>query len=202
MFAEREGIVRAQHHPLRAHGLDEKLERAFIENRGINIESFQILTRRQFTNAVRHRMMFPGIFEPPQQKCKTSAAMREADTQIRGQLVERSAQDHRDDAELRFGRHADGPRHHVVRHALRRQHIPRMHEHRCALIGTVVEKCHDAGIVKILLANVIADLHAEMAGPHASAKFLTCRVRILQRYLAERLQSSFAMRAQLQRAHR
>ena len=35
-----------------------------------------------------------------------------------GRLVERSAQNHRDDSELGFGRHAHGPRHHVVRHTL------------------------------------------------------------------------------------
>ena len=44
-----------------------------------------------------------------------------------------------------------------------------MHEHGRALIGTVMEESHDAGIVEIFLSNMIADLHAEMAGAHASS---------------------------------
>ena len=115
------------------------------------------------------------------------------------QLVEGSAQNHRDNAELRFRGHADGPGHHVFRHALRRQHVPRMHQHGRAFIRAMMQKRHDAGIVEIFLANMVADLHAEMARPHASRKFLACGIDILQRNLAQRLQPAFALRAKLQR---
>ena len=111
--------------------------------------------------------------------------MRKADTQLRRQLVEHSAQNHRDNAKLRFRRHTHSPRHHVLRHALRRQHVPGMNQHRRALIRAVMQKGHNARIIKIVLSNVITDLHAEMAGANASAQFFTRRVDILQRNLAQ-----------------
>ena len=61
--------------------------------------------------------------------------------------------------ELRFRRHANGPRHHVLRHSILPQHVPGMHQHGRAFIGAVLQKSHDAGIVEILVANMIADLH-------------------------------------------
>ncbi len=46
---------------------------------------------------------------------------------------------------------------------------------------------------------MIADLHAEMAGAHATSEFSTGGINILQRHLAQRAQSAFAASAQLQR---
>ena len=146
MFAQRKRIVRAQHHSLRSHGPHQKLQRALIEHRGVHGEPLHVLARRQLTNTVRHRMMLPGVLQSSQQKRKTSAAVRKANPQIRRQLVERSAQNHRDNSKLRLRGHANRPRHHVLRHALCTQHVPRMNEHRRAFVRAVMQEtsqCRD-----------------------------------------------------------
>src|ERR1035438_9348994 len=104
MFAQREGIVRAQHHALGSHSSHQKLQSALVEYRRIYIEAIQIVAGRQLTNAVRHRMMLPRILQSPQQEREASPAVREANFQILRQLVERSVQNHRDDTELRLDR--------------------------------------------------------------------------------------------------
>jgi len=65
----------------------------------------------------------------------------------------------------------------VLRHPLRRQHLPWMDQHRRAFVGAVMQECHDARIVKILFADVVADLHSKMARAHAPAQLLTRRIR-------------------------
>ncbi len=80
------------------------------------------------------------------------------------------------------------------------KHVPGMNQHRRAFVRAVMQEGHDAGIIEILLANVIADLHSEMSRSHAAAQFLARRVNILQRNLAQRFQPALALRAQLQRS--
>jgi hypothetical protein len=58
-------------------------------------------------------------------------------------------------------------------------------EHSRTRIRAVVQKSHYAGIVEILVANVVADLYTKVSGLHAAADFLASRVNILQRYLAK-----------------
>src|ERR1700736_112423 len=118
---------------------------------------------------MRNRMMLPRIFQSSQQKRETSSAMSKANPQTGGQLVERSAKNHRDHAKLSFSRHPHSPRHKVFRHALRRQHVPGMNQHRRAFVRAVLQERDNSGIVEIVFSHMIADLHAEMAGAHTSA---------------------------------
>src|SRR5579871_1472712 len=150
-----------------------------IENSRIHIKPLQVLTRRQFTDAMRNRMMLPGILQSPQKERKTPASVREANPQIGWQLVEGSAQDHRNYADLRLGGHADRPGHHVLRHAFPAQHVPWMHQNRCALVGAVMQKSDDAGIIEILISDMIPNLYAKMPSPHASAQLVARSVNIL-----------------------
>jgi hypothetical protein len=73
-----------------------------------------------------------------------------------------------------------------------------MNQHGGTLVGTVVQKRQDAGIIEILFAYVIADFDADMPGVHAASKLRAGRVNILQRHLAQRLQSSLASVAHFQ----
>ncbi len=144
-------------------------------------------------------LLLPGVLQAAEKKCKAAAAVRETNAQARGQAIERAADDQRHERELRFRGHADGPRHHVFRHALRGHHVPGMNEHGGALVRAMVEERDDSRVVEILVADVIADLHAEMPGAHAASEFGAGSVNILQRHLAERAQSSFAASAEFQR---
>ncbi len=144
-------------------------------------------------------MMLPGVFQTSEKKCEASAAVCEANPKIPRQFVEGTAKNHRNNTELRLGWHANGPGHHVLRHALLTQHIPRMHQHGCAFIRTMVQKGDDARVVEIFLANVISDLHAQMPRAHAAREFLARRVNILQRNLAQRFQPALPFRAEFER---
>jgi hypothetical protein len=74
-----------------------------------------------------------------------------------------------------------------------------MNEDGGALVGAMVEESDDSRIIKIPVADVIADLNAEMSSTHAACEFDAGRVNILQRHLAERAQSSFATSAEIER---
>ena len=74
-----------------------------------------------------------------------------------------------------------------------------MNEHCGALVGTMVKEGEYARVIEIFIADVIADLHAEMSGAHAASEFDARGINILQRNLAERAQSSFAASAELER---
>src|ERR1700721_4614272 len=143
-------------------------------------------------------MMLPRILESSQQERETSSAVREANSKFRRQLIDRPAENHRDNAKLCLCRHADSPRHHVLRHSLRRQHVPGMNQHGRAFLRAVMQEGHDPWIIEIFVSHVIADLHAKMASTHASAQFLARSVNILQRNLAKRLQPLLPLRAKFQ----
>ncbi len=59
----------------------------------------------------------------------------------------------RRNCELCLRRHGDSPRHHVVRHALWRHHVPGMYQHRRTDVSTVMQEGNDAGIVEVLRAR-------------------------------------------------
>src|SRR5580692_1496107 len=99
---------------------------------------------------MRDWVILPRILQSAQEERETSSAVREADFQLLRQFVERAAEDHRNNAELRFRGHAHGPRHHVFRHALRTEHIPGMDQHSRAFIGAMMKECPNAGIVEVL----------------------------------------------------
>ena len=74
-----------------------------------------------------------------------------------------------------------------------------MNEHGGALISAMVEERYDSWVIEIFIANMIADLHAEMSGAHAASEFGAGGVNILQRNLAERAKSSFAASTDFER---
>src|SRR5580704_18206851 len=108
-------------------------------------------------------MMMPGIFQPPKQERKTSAAVRETNSQRARQSVEGSTQNQRYHGKLSLRGHAHRPRHHVLRHPLLPKHFPRVDEHGRPFIGAVLQKSHDAGIIQVLASNVVADLHPQVS---------------------------------------
>src|SRR5258708_21980336 len=117
-------------------------------------------------------MMLPAILKSAEQKEEAPTAVSKTNTQSLRQLVESSAEDHCNNPELRLRGHANGPTHHVLRHAISAKHVPRMHQHRGSLIGTMMQESHDARIVEILVADVVANLYAKMTRTHASGQFL------------------------------
>src|SRR5947209_18269633 len=102
------------------------------------------------TLAARYRMMMPGIFQPTQKERKTSAAVSETNPKRFGQAIEGPAQNERDHRKLSLRRHADSPRHHVLWHPLRPQHVPGMDEHSRTFIRAVIQKSYDSSIVQLL----------------------------------------------------
>src|SRR5258708_36594652 len=114
-------------------------------------------------------MMTPRIFQPAEQKGKTAATVSKANAQILRQLVERATQNHRDDCQLRLRWHAHGPGHHVVRHALPSHHVPGMNQHRRAFVSTMMQKRYNAGVVEILLSNMVSNLHSQVSCVYASS---------------------------------
>ena len=117
-----------------------------------------------------------------------------------GQAIEGAAEDERRHCELRLRRHGDRPRHHVIRHAILRHHVPGMHQHRSTDVGTVVQESNDAGIVEVLRADMVADLYANVPGLHASAHLGAGGIDVLQRHLTKRLEAAIGATAHFQRS--
>jgi hypothetical protein len=82
---------------------------------------------------------------------------------------------------------------------LRGHHVPGMDEYGGAFVSAMVEEREDSRVIEIFIADVIADLHAEMPRTHAAGEFGAGGVNILQRNLAERAQPSFAASADFER---
>ncbi len=155
-------------------------------------------TGRELRWSARQRLMLPGVLHPPQKEGKAAAAMGEADAQRFRQAIESAAQHESRNRKLGLGRHGDRPRHHVLRHALRSHHVPGMHQHGRTFVGAVMQEGHDAGIVEIFRTDVIADLHADMPGLHASREFGTGSIDVLQRHLAKGFEPPMSAAAHLQ----
>lgn len=113
--------------------------------------------------------------------------------------LERAGQDQRQDAELRFRRHRHQPRQHPLFHAWRAHHVPRVHQYGNAFVGAVDEEGDQAFVVEVAVAEVVADLHADMASSLGARGFAAGRVDILQRHLGQRLEPRGAVRAEFQR---
>ena len=58
-----------------------------------------------------------------------------------------------------------------------------MCEHGRSLIGTMMKERHNAGVIKILVGDMIANLDSEMTGTHAARQFLAGSIDVLQRNL-------------------
>src|SRR5215469_18901936 len=126
--------------------------------------------------------------------------MGEANPQVAGQLVKRPTENQSHHAELCFRGHTHCPRHHVLGHAGLPKHVPRMDQDGCTFVSAVMQEGHDAGIVEVLLPDMVADLYAEMPGAHAAAELPGGSVDILQRNLTKGLQTPIALCAKFKRS--
>ena len=65
-------------------------------------------------------------------------------------------------------------------------------------LGAMMQESDDAGIIEILFPDVITDFDSHVPGAQTARQFRAGRVNILQRHLAQRLQSSVAPPAHFQ----
>ena len=92
--------------------------------------------------------------------------MCKTEPQAVGQLVERATKNHRNNAKLCLGRHADRPRHHVLVGSFTGQHVPGVHQHGRAFRSRVLQKCDEPFVIEIPFADVITDLYTDMSVLH------------------------------------
>ena len=128
-LAEGERIVRPQRDPIRADDPGDEPQRLRIVGQRVHVDPSDGLARlrgRRGRGEVR-----PGMeagLHPPEEPRECAAAMGEQQAQ-RGMSIEDAAQHDRRDGKGQFGRHPHQPRQPVTSHPLRRQHVPRVHEH-------------------------------------------------------------------------
>ncbi len=97
-----------------------------------------------------------------------------------------------------LGGHAGQPLRHPAVQARRVRHVPGVDEHRRADVRAVLEEHHHARGVQVLVADVVADLDAHMAGRQTPVEFAAGRLRVLERHLGERQQPAGRRRADVQ----
>ena len=68
-----------------------------------------------------------------------------------------------------------------------------------ANISTVMQEGNDAGIIQILWADMVPDVHAGVPGLHTSAHLDTGGVDFLQRHLTKRLEATIVTAAHFER---
>lgn len=134
--------------------------------------------------------LVPGVVGPSEPEGERAAPVGERDAQRRGQAVERSAEDEGEEGQVRLGRHADEPLGHPAIQPRRGGHVPGVHEHRHPGLGAVRQELDDATPVEVRVPDVVADLDSPVPVGHASVELAAGGLRVLQRHLAERHESS------------
>ena len=140
----------------------------------------------------------PGVVNAAQQKSETAAAVGKADFQRLRQFLESAGKDQAEYGALRFGWHPHQPGQHVLGHSLRAKHVPRMNQHRRANIRAMGKKAQQGLVIQVFVAHMIADLRAHMAVFHATRHLSASQVDVLQRHLAQRLQTGGMRRTHFQ----
>ncbi|CAB3711302.1 Uncharacterised protein [Achromobacter denitrificans] len=133
--------------------------------------------------------MPPGVVHAPEQEGEAAAAMRKAQLQAARDAFEGARQDQRQDAELGFRRHGDQPGQHPSLHAAVGHHVPGMDQHGDVVARAMNQELHQGFVVQVAGADVVADLHAQMAGRARARRFAAGQVQVLQRHLRQRLQA-------------
>ena len=158
-----------------------------VEHDAVDEEAVGVLARRvrrvaadEFATAV------PGVVEAAEPVREAAPAVGEADPQRWRHGVEHPAEDHGQHRQMRLGRHPRQPAGHPAVVTRAGGHVPRVHEHRCANVGAVLEELHGAGVVEITLTDVVADLDPSVPGGQAAVELGAGGVGVLERNLAER----------------
>ena len=141
----------------------------------------------------------PGVVDPTQLGREVAATVGEAEFQAAGKAFECARQDQREDRQVGLRGHAYQPLEHVLRHALARHHVPRVHEHRDVFVGAVVEESHEPGIVEVAVADMVADVHPDVARVPGPADLGARGIDVLERRLAERSEAGRIVGAHLRR---
>ena len=85
-----------------------------------------------------------------------------------------------------LGGHADNPLQHVVGHPVGAHRLPGVNQNRDPLLGAVVEKPFQLGIVQVPSRHLGAHMYADVAGSHRPGGLDAGPVNILERHLAKR----------------
>ena len=111
--------------------------------------------------------------------------MGEADSQVGRQLVEAAAEDEGEDRQVGLRGHAGQPLSHPSVKPRRFRQVPRVDEYRHADRGAVLQEGDDACVIEVAVADVVADLDAEVAVHLASLDLPACGVGVLEGYLSK-----------------
>ena len=118
-----------------------------------------------------------------------------------GTRSKHAAEDQRQHRQVGLGGHAGQPVGHPPVQPRPGRHVPRVHEDRRARPArSAGGTCTIAGVVEVAVADVVADLDADVPGGQAAVQLGAGRVRVLQRHLAERHQPVRRPAAQISRA--
>ena len=198
LLAQRERVVGAEQHRRRAHHVDEVAQRPLVVHRRVDLEAVEVGARRRGRSAADEVATVPRVLQPAEQERERAATVGEADAQVGGEPVERAAEDHPVERQLRLGRHGDRPGEHPVFQPAAAEHVPRVHEDRGTERGAMGEERDEAIVVEVTVTDVVADLHALHPVGEAALELLARQVGVLQRDLADRHEPAVAGRAQLE----
>ena len=109
LLAERERIVRAEHHAARAKGVDKQSEGAAVKHRRVDAEAIEIVRRWVKRLSARDLTLVPRVFQPAEEEGEGTAAVRKAKAKVGRQAVEGATKNHRGDRQMRLHWHADRP---------------------------------------------------------------------------------------------
>ena len=146
-----------------SHGVDEQAQRGGVEDDRVDGETIEVRGRRLRGDTDDVGALVPGVLESPEPVGEGTAAVGEADPEVRADPIESAAEDHGEDRQLGLRGHAHEPLGHPAVGARAGRHVPGMDEHRHADARTVLEEGDDAGVVEIAVSDVVADLDAEVA---------------------------------------
>jgi hypothetical protein len=149
-----------------AHHRDLQCQRILTEHRRVDVESPGVRGGQLGTVGADDVAPAPRIVDPRQLSGEVATTVREAQLQVHRQPLERAGQDQRHDREVGLRRHSHEPGQHVLRHAVGRHRVPRVHEDRDAVVGAVVEESQQRGIVEVASVDVVADVDADVSDRH------------------------------------
>ena len=92
LLAQREGIVAAEHHAMRAHRLDEQAQGPLVKDGRVDGETVEVVRGRMHRAAAGDRALVPGVLQSAEQVGEGAASVGKADAQAFGQPIESPAQ--------------------------------------------------------------------------------------------------------------
>ena len=92
LLAQREGIVAAEHHAMRAHRLDEQAQGPLVKDGRVDGETVEVVRGRMHRTTASNRALVPGVLQSAEQEGEGAASVGKADAQAFGQPIESPAQ--------------------------------------------------------------------------------------------------------------